>query len=119
MLAVQTHPAARLVPGHRLRPRAPRKRLVGRRRRTPRILRHRNLAGPARLGRRPGRGTGKLDVARLVRKNLPQGVALDTPGARPPRTPRMSQSPRGPANHEPPADPQAHPESSARPRVWT
>src|SRR3546814_1276080 len=77
MAAGQTHPAARPVPAHRLRPRAPRKRLVGRRRRTPRLLRHRNLAGPARLGLRPGRGTGRLDVARLVRMNLPPGVAPD------------------------------------------
>src|SRR3546814_19174967 len=98
MAAGQTHPAARPVPAHRLRPRAPRKRLVGRRRRTPRLLRHRNLAGPARLGLRPGRGTGRLDVARLVRMNLPPGVAPDTPGARPPRIARLPERLRGPAN---------------------
>src|SRR5690606_26235474 len=50
-----------------LRTRAPGKRLVGRRRRAPRLLRHRNLAGTARLGLRPGRRAGKLDAERLVR----------------------------------------------------
>src|SRR3546814_7724112 len=82
--------------------------LVGRRRRTPRLLRHRNLAGPARLGLRPGRGTGRLDVARLVRMNLPPGVAPDTPGARAPRIARMRERLRGAANDDPHGDAPAY-----------
>src|SRR5690606_39609756 len=39
---------------------------VGRRGRAPRLLRHRNLAGPARLGLRPAGRAGPLDAAGVV-----------------------------------------------------
>src|SRR3546814_11284206 len=64
----------------------------------------------ARLGLRPGRVTGKLDVARLVRMNLPPGVAPDTPGARAPRIARMRERLRGAANDDPHGDAPAYAE---------
>src|SRR5690606_19466592 len=50
----------------RFRARTAGERLVGRRGRAPRLLRHRNLAGPARLGLRPAGRAGPLDAAGVV-----------------------------------------------------
>src|SRR5690606_15078316 len=67
LAAAAADPAARSVAAHPRRSRAHRKRLVGRRRHPPRLLRRRNLMRPARLGiLRRGRAW-PVPAARLVR----------------------------------------------------
>src|SRR5690606_35940904 len=89
LAAARTGAAARSAPAGAVRPGAAGKRLVGRGRRAPRLLRGAHRARPACLGvpcRR--RARGRLDAARVVRMSWDDaidGVDRETPGARVPR----------------------------------